>query len=178
MNIVRLLFLLTKITLISIYNKILPYDKTNLTAYSPTNCTPSNYKLTFIFDRYENIYKVHGLWIDGCSECDTCGYPTCCNPDKINYSEPIDPNNFISNNWFNTTSNEDCILHKKVSLFEHEYYKHNSCSNLTTTTDYLNLVEKLYYTYYDDFVLNKCNKSNELWIDLDENFGYIKTECK
>lgn len=180
-GIMKLLFLSLKYFLVMLYKKLIlntSYNQIVTTTYSPTMCTPTDYKLTFIFDVHKNNYQVHGLWIDGCKECTTCGYPSCCNPEKILYEEPNDPNNFIKNYWFNTTSNEDCVLHKKVSLFEHEYYKHNSCSNLTTTTEYLNLVEKLYYTYYDDFVFDKCNNSNELWLCLDENFNYLKTECR
>lgn len=145
--------------------------------YSPTTCTASNYKFTFIFDNFAKRFKVHGLWIDGCYECDSCGYPTCCNPDKIVYTEPNDPSNFIETNWYDSSSNEECILHEKVSLFKHEYYKHISCSNITNTTDFLNVVIDLYDKYYDEYVLNKCNGSNELWLDLDENMEYVKTEC-
>ena len=145
--------------------------------YSPDICTPIEYKFTFIFDKKENRFKCHGIWSDKCLECPTCSYPTCCNNNKLIYTDPYDPTNFIQRNWFNSTSHEDCSDNRKVSLFEHEYFKHISCTNITNTTDFLNLAIYLYDLYYYEYVNDHCNGYNEIWLDLDENFNYVLTEC-
>lgn len=158
-------------------SKIYRGCKNKLYKYSPTTCTPKSYKLTFIFDEKENRFKLHGIWQDSCAECLSCGYPSCCNNDLV-YTDPYDPTNFIGRNWFNTTSSEECTDKRNVSLFEHEYYKHISCSNITNTTDFLNLAIELYDKYYDDYVINKCQGCDEIWLNLDENYNYVSTECK
>ncbi len=146
--------------------------------YSPTACTITNYKFTFIFDDNQEVYKVHGIWPEQCVECPTCGYPSCCNVDKIIYSDPYDPSNFIVNNWYATTTKEECTHKSNVTLFEHEYYKHISCTNMTNTTVFLNKTIELYDKYYNKYVNNKCIGYSEIWLSLDENYNYISSECK
>jgi len=147
-------------------------------AYSPATCTPLKYKFTFIFDKTEHIFKVHGIWPDLCAECTTCSYPSCCNADNITYTEPYDPTHFIPLNWFNGTATEDCTDQRKVSLFEHEFYKHASCStDMKTTDDFLNKAIELYDSYYGVYVSGKCDGYSQLWIDLDDQYGYVGTIC-
>lgn len=146
--------------------------------YSPSTCTITNYKFTFIFDGSEQRFKVHGIWPDGCKECPECSYPSCCNLQNVVYTDPYDPTNFIGTNWFTTQTSDGCaISQNKVTLFEHEYYKHISCTNLKSTTDFLNLAITLYDKYYDKYVTSNCNGSDEIWLDLDNNFGYQGFEC-
>jgi ribonuclease I len=106
----------------------------NTLSYSPTNCTVTNYQFTFIHDSKTDSFKVHGLWPEQCAECSQCSYPSCCNILNTIYEYPNDPTNFIPNYWFNTTAKEECIIHDKVILFEHEYYKHISCTTIGIST--------------------------------------------
>lgn len=146
--------------------------------YSPTTCTITNYKFTFIYDKSEQRFKVHGVWPDGCEECPECSYPSCCNLQNVIYTDPYDPTNFIGTNWFQTQTSDGCgQFQNKVTLFEHEYYKHISCSDLKSTTDFLNLAESLYNKYYDKYVTCNCKGSDEIWLDLDNNFNYVDFEC-
>lgn len=118
--------------------------------YSPVICSPTEYKLSL----FPNA--VHGLWVEQCKECPTCGYPSCCSPSPI---EPITDSNdtkFISMYWNqNYPKNETCGIHT-VSLFEHEVVKHASCMRYKSTK-YLHLVEPLFYKYRD-----LCNQSKKL----------------
>lgn len=148
------------------------------TCYSPTTCTATNYDFTFLYDLDDEIFKVHGLWVEQCAECLTCSYPSCCNINNINYIYPQDPTNFIENNWFYTLTTEECTEISNVILFEHEYYKHISCTNIGNTTNFLNLVMYLYNRYYQTLVNGSCNGYQQLWINLDANFNYNNiTKC-
>lgn len=146
--------------------------------YSPNTCTVTNYDFTFLFDKQSQQFKVHGVWPEQCQECIDCGYPSCCNINNINYVYPNDTTNFIKNYWYNTITTEECTGITDVILFEHEFYKHISCTNLKTTNDFLKLVIFLYNAYYDKYVYNKCIGYNQLWLNLDNNFMYNnKTIC-
>lgn len=145
--------------------------------YSPNTCLITDYKFTFIYDKKDSRYKVHGLWPEHCEECLDCGYPSCCNVKNIYYVYPDDPYNFIGNNWYNSTSNEECSGIKNVILFEHEYYKHISCTNITNTNDFLSLIIVLFNKYYYNLVNGKCNNSSQLYLSLDENYEYVDTSC-
>jgi len=141
--------------------------------YSPPVCNITDYYFTFLYDT--DRFKVHGLWPEHCNECYECGYPTCCK--NITYTKPIDNSNFIFNNWYNATTMEECYLYKNVSLFEHEYYKHISCTNIKTTTEFLQYIIKLFNKYYSYYVVGKCKGFDELWLSLDSNFNYKHTLC-
>lgn len=161
--------------------------------YSPTICDPLNYSLTFIYDNGDKVYKIHGLWPEVCSQCNDCGYPSCCD-NTVTYVSPNDPTEFIKYHWYQTYTTEDCTHQPNVTLFEHEYYKHATCissDNYTTytetmtTTEFLDTVISLYDRYYSTYVYNKCdsnssssNASDELWLSLDQNYEYIETICK
>lgn len=159
---------------------ILPYLLVSLTGfqltsenYHPISCTITKYNFAFISTK--NELKVHGLWPDQCQECPSCGYPTCCNLDKFsNFTIPHDTH-FIDEHWFGGQSYRiinTCNL-KAQTLFEHEVLKHASCMNLFST-DYLNLVEKLFNQYYH-YINQICQSRREdCSIDLDENFTIIK----
>jgi hypothetical protein len=146
--------------------------------YSPDVCTPTDYKFTFIFDHNTNTFKTHGIWQETCEECPQCGYPSCCNLDQVNYTDPYDPTNFIPTKWYNTTAHEDCTDGHKVQLFEHEYIKHISCSSdMKTTTEFLDKAIELYDKYYLDYVDGKCEGYDQIWLSLDKNYDYVSTEC-
>jgi hypothetical protein len=146
-------------------------------SYSPTSCTVTNYDFTFIYDKENEIYKIHGLWPEICAECPECNYPSCCNIENVVYEYPEDPTGFIDDNWYKTLSREECNNLGEVILFEHEYYKHISCTNLKTTDEFLKLVIFLYNNYYDKYVANNCVGYNQLWLNLDENYNYNSTKC-
>lgn len=148
--------------------------------YSPVTCTPTEYKFTFLYDSAQGRMLVHGIWPEECAECTECTYPTCCSPDADSYTVPKDETNFIAMNWYNSTAKEECNEEnagKKVSLFEHEYHKHVRCSQIGTSDDFLELTMDLYDEYYVQMVEGHCSGYKELWMNLDENFGYISTEC-
>lgn len=150
----------------------------NGNCYSPPKCTPINYDFTFLYDHSSGVFKVHGCWPEICKECTKCGYPQCCNGNKSTYTPPYDPNNWIEQYWYNSTTKNDCTGEHNISLFHHEYDKHISCSEIGNTTSFLNLIMQLYDKYYDNYVKDKCNSSEQLWINMDANFNYIKTTCK
>lgn len=146
--------------------------------YNPNICTITNYDFTFLFDKETQQFKIHGIWPEQCQECINCGYPSCCNINNINYMYPNDTTNFIKNYWYNTITTEECTGKKNVILFEHEFYKHISCTNLKTTNEFLELVIFLYNAYYEQYVYNKCVGYTQLWLNLDSNFMHNnKTIC-
>ncbi len=142
--------------------------------YSPTKCEVTNYYLTFIKD---TEFKVHGLWPNTCVQCNYCGYPTCCDYIRLNYTYPKDPQNFIEKHWFSARAHKVCHMRGRFILFEHEYYKHGSCINfIEDTTDYLDLVIKLYNKYYQKYVLNS-NCQEKVYLSLDGNLNYLESIC-
>lgn len=167
--------LFSLITILSMLNPI--SSELLKTQYSPSECNVTHYSFTFLYDNSTNNFKIHGLWAEQCSQCYSCGYPTCCNI-YINYTYPNDPDNFIEKYWFNSITNEECTNKKNVILFEHEYYKHISCTNLTTTDDFLQLIIILYNKYYNNYVYKKCLNYDQLWLSLDNNYNYQNiTKC-
>jgi ribonuclease I len=45
--------------------------------YSPKTCTPNYYRFSLL--KQNNTFLIHGLWVEECDECPTCGYPSFCN---------------------------------------------------------------------------------------------------
>lgn len=148
-----------------------------LLSYSPDSCTVESWDFTFLYDKSSEMWKVHGLWPEQCVECVECGYPSCCDVSKINYYYPNDTTGFITSYWFNSKSIESCVLNQEVELFEHEYYKHASCTNLRTSDEFLQLVIFLYSKYYDLYVNSQCVGYEQLWLKLDSNYNYNGTVC-
>ena len=156
-----------------------PYSSTT---YSPTSCSVTNYDFTFIYDENERVFKAHGLWPEQCSECLTCGYPSCCNTGNMSYVYPSDPNQiaFLNARWFNATTREECFdKSDDVPLFEHEFFKHASCTPLRqSASEFVEQVMRLYDEYYVTHVENQCAGHNQLWLNLDGNFAYNNiTKC-
>ena len=152
--------------------------------YSPTTCNVTNYDFTFIYDNYDKVFKVHGLWAEQCEECLECGYPYCCNTSNMSYVHPNEPNQiaFLNTRWFNATTSQECstLLNngEEVTLFQHEFFKHASCTQMRTTSAFLDLVMRLYDAYYELYVVNKCSGYNQLWLNIDGNFSYNNvTKC-
>jgi hypothetical protein len=145
--------------------------------YSPSTCTVLNYYFTFLYDTDVSRYKIHGLWANECDECQSCGYPTCCSYQRLTYEYPNEFDDFIKTCWFNSTADGTCITNEKVILFEHEFFKHGSCLQINTTLDYVQLVETLYSSFYQQYVYNQCNNSEQLWLGLDKNMSYVQTKC-
>ena len=178
--------------------------KTTTTPYNPSSCSVTNYDFTFIYDDADKVFKVHGLWAEQCAECLTCGYPSCCNTANMSYVHPSDPKQvaFLNARWFNATTREECfnkrignkrignkrIEHKRiehednedeVSLFEHEFFKHASCTAWRqSASEFVEQVMRLYDTYYATHVANQCNGYSQLWLNLDDKFAYNNvTKC-
>jgi hypothetical protein len=160
--------------------------KNGLTSYSPVNCTVTNYDLTFIYDDSEMVFKVHGLWPEQCGECTTCGYPSCCDAKNMSYVSPSDPQQvaFLNERWFNATTQEECLNNKRfrndlVPLFEHEFFKHASCTPFRqSASEFIKQVMALYDVYYATHVENQCAGYKQLWLNLGGNFSYNNvTKC-
>jgi ribonuclease I len=160
------------------------------TSYSPASCNVTNYDFTFIYDESEAVFKVHGLWPEQCAECLTCGYPSCCAATNMSYVFPSDPEQvaFINTRWFNATTKEECLnvgngdlvpLLELVSLLEHEFFKHASCTALRqSASGFVEQVMRLYDEYYAMRVVNQCAGYKQLWLNLDGNFEYNNvTKC-
>lgn len=163
--------------------------------YSPASCSVTNYDLTFIYDDGEKEFKVHGLWPEQCTECLTCGYPSCCDATNMSYVYPSDPDQiaFLNAQWFNATTQEGCLNKRKsdikerirnngndlVPLFEHEFFKHASCTAFRqSASEFVEQVMRLYETHYKTRVENQCAGYKQLWLNLDGNFAYNNvTKC-
>lgn len=155
--------------------------------YSPASCNVTNYDLTFIYDENEKVFKVHGLWPEQCAECLTCGYPSCCDAKDMRYVFPSDPVQiaFLNTRWFNATTQEECDCvnvgngDDLVPLFEHEFFKHASCTPFRQgASQFVEQVMRLYDEYYATHVENQCARYNQLWLNLDRNFVYNNvTKC-
>ena len=67
----------------------------------------------------------------------------------------------------------------EVSLFEHEFFKHASCTPFRQNTSrFVEQVMRLYDEYYATHVENRCAGYNQLWLNLDGNFAYNNiTKC-
>ena len=163
----------------------LPQLPINSSQYSPASCNATNYDFTFIYDEGEKVFKVHGLWPEQCAECLTCGYPSCCDTKDVSYVFPSDPEQvaFLNARWFNATTQEEC-LNKRirgdlVPLFEHEFFKHASCTAFRqSASDFVEQVMRLYDKYYAMRVENQCVGYKQLWLNLDGNFAYNNvTKC-
>ena len=151
--------------------------------YSPPHCSVTNYDFTFIYDENDKAFKVHGLWPEQCAECLTCGYPYCCDTANMSYVPPGDPEQiaFLSTRWFNATTKDECLNERDdlVPLFEHEYFKHASCTPLKqSASEFVQQVMRLYVAYYKTRVENQCAGYKQLWLNLDGDFAYNNvTKC-
>jgi ribonuclease I len=154
-------------------------------SYSPASCNVTNYDFTFIYDDGEKAFKVHGLWPEACAECLTCGYPSCCDASNMSYVFPSDPVQiaFLNARWFNATTQEECVNvgngNDLVPLFEHEFFKHASCTPFRQgASQFVEQVMRLYDEYYATRVENQCAGYKQLWLNLDGNFAYNNvTKC-
>jgi hypothetical protein len=122
----------------------------------------------------------------------------------MSYVHPSDPKQvaFLNARWFNATTREECfnkrignkrignkrignkrIKHEdnedEVSLFEHEFFKHASCTAWRqSASEFVEQVMRLYDTYYATHVANQCNGYSQLWLNLDDKFAYNNvTKC-
>ena len=169
------------------YFLVPPLKKTPIhsSQYSPASCNATKYDFTFIYDESEAVFKVHGLWPEQCAECLTCGYPSCCDTKDVSYVFPSDHEQvaFINTRWFNATTQEECLNvgnnGDMVSLFEHEFFKHASCTAFRqSTSNFVQQVMRLYDEYYAMRVENQCAGYKQLWLNLDGNFAYNNvTKC-
>jgi hypothetical protein len=104
----------------------------------------------------------------------------------MSYVYPSDPEQvaFLEARWFNATTQEEC-LNKKIDngvlvpLFEHEFFKHASCTLLRqSASQFVEQVMRLYDEYYATHVENQCAGYKQLWLNLDGNFTYNNvTKC-
>jgi hypothetical protein len=66
-----------------------------------------------------------------------------------------------------------------VPLFEHEFFKHASCTPFRqSASQFVQQVMRLYDAYYATHVENRCAGYKQLWLNLDCNFAYNNvTKC-
>jgi hypothetical protein len=102
----------------------------------------------------------------------------------MRYVFPSDPKQvaFINTRWFNATTQEECAATDSgelVPLFEHEFFKHASCTPFRQNASrFVEQVMGLYDAYYATHVDNQCVGYKQLWLNLDGNFGYNNvTKC-
>lgn len=154
-------------------------------SYSPASCNVTNYDFTFIYDDGDKAFKVHGLWPEQCAECLACGYPSCCDASNMSYIFPSDPVQiaFLNARWFNATTQEECVNvgngDDLVPLFEHEFFKHASCTPFRQgASQFVEQVMRLYDEHYATRVETQCAGYKQLWLNLDGNFAYNNvTKC-
>jgi len=138
--------------------------------YHPDSCSVEKYVFSFV--KIGNEYKVHGLWPDECRQCETCGYPTCCNMKRFQNTTFPKDKQFLDEHWLSASVPHP--IHTcgttASTLIEHEVIKHASCMNLHVD-EYIEIVKKLFYKYHD-YVSQKCHKVCSL--KLDEKYVIIE----
>lgn len=137
--------------------------------YHPEFCSVERYIFSLV--KIGDEYKIHGLWPDKCQQCETCGYPTCCNMNKFqNASTPKDTQ-FLEEHWLSSSTSHPIQTCGRTvnTLIEHEVIKHASCMNLYVN-EYIALVKKLFTMYYD-YAIQTCDK--ECNIFLNDKFDII-----
>jgi hypothetical protein len=101
----------------------------------------------------------------------------------MSYVYPSDPGQvaFLEARWFNATTQELClnVRNNEVPLFEHEFFKHASCTAFRqSASEFVEQVMQLYETHYKTRVENQCAGYKQLWLNLDGNFAYNNvTKC-
>jgi hypothetical protein len=138
-----------------------------LHVYSPKVCTPDYYLFSLL--KSNDTFLIHGLWVEECNECPTCGYPTFCN--VVN-----------SNCTFNITSLKSLInqldklwypgnnINKIDQLLTHEWCKHGLCTNFTEF-QYFNKSLSIYDRIVNQGYLDSCDyNQEECGFKLDINF--------
>jgi 5'(3')-deoxyribonucleotidase len=104
----------------------------------------------------------------------------------MSYVSPSDPQQvaFLNERWFNATTQEECLNNKRfrndlVPLFEHEFFKHASCTPFRqSASEFIKQVMALYDVYYATHVENQCAGYKQLWLNLGGNFSYNNvTKC-
>uniref|UniRef100_A0A6C0JUR8 Uncharacterized protein n=1 Tax=viral metagenome TaxID=1070528 RepID=A0A6C0JUR8_9ZZZZ len=132
------------------------------TSYTPSYCTPTLWRLDMLSQyntSFQQVWKVHGLWVERCAECESCGYPSDCKTCNFNISllAPILPE--IKRFWFTPGNLSDFL--------QHEYCKHGTCTNYTEI-EYFNTTLSIYHN-----VVSRCDESSfpnktsrECWVYL------------
>ena len=135
--------------------------------YSPTTCTAKYYRLSLL--KKNDTFLIHGLWIEQCEECPTCGYPSFCESAcKFNISKLAPIYDRIQENWFpgeNPLNN---------SLLSHEWCKHGSCTNMTELA-YFNMTLGLYDELVANDLLSLCNQRSKGYFIVNQNFTITNT---
>lgn len=144
--------------------------------YSPSTCTPDYYRFSLL--KNNNTFLIHGLWVEECAECPTCGYPSFCNQNNPNNQSHVICNfdyrkvqplwSSLQNLWY--PGNQSA---KNNKLLAHEWCKHGVCTNLTEL-QYFNTSLSLYKILVNDGLLDLCDYGKEeCYFVVDKDF-YIK----
>lgn len=120
--------------------------------YSPKICNPTYYRLSLL--KLNNTFLIHGLWIEQCSECISCGYPTSCNNIKFNISELIPIFSNLKKFWY------PAINPNLNDLIIHEWEKHGTCTNMSEL-NYFNTTIYLYKTLLNRKMLSNCDYNDD-----------------
>lgn len=133
--------------------------------YSPKQCDPDYYRFSLL--KKNGTFLIHGLWIEECSQCTQCGYPSFCNqtcdPSDFNVTElaPLFPR--LAKYWYPANN-------PKVNpILAHEWCKHGTCTNMTML-DYFNTSLNIYDTLVSENLLDLCDpQDSQCYFILDNN---------
>jgi hypothetical protein len=131
--------------------------------YAPTRCTPSYYRFSLL--KHASRFLIHGLWIEECSECATCGYPSGCGGAHcaLNVSSLRPLFTQLHANWYPACPAEN------NSLLTHEWCKHGTCTN-QTALEYFNTSLTLYGALLRRGMFADCDPtSKECYFVVDGN---------
>jgi ribonuclease I len=131
--------------------------------YSPDQCDPNYYRFSLL--KKNSTFLIHGLWIEQCSECPSCGYPSACDPNcDFNVSKLAPLFTRLHQSWFPGGDPT------KSSILPHEWCKHGTCTNFSEI-DYFNKSLNIYQELLDKDLLSLCNyHSSECFFVLNKNF--------
>lgn len=124
--------------------------------YTNKNCTPSLYQISLLRQILPPIrtkvprYLLHGLWVEKCSQCPACGFPTFCRNIKFNYTLLRPLYNILQRDWY--PGNMDP---KKNNLLRHEWNKHGTCTKFTQL-QYFNQTLIVYNKLFQSGLISKC----------------------
>lgn len=139
--------------------------------YSPTKCDPNYYRFSLLMSN--DTFLIHGLWVEQCAQCPSCGYPSFCNTSgTFDYRSIQSLLPALQTQWYPGTS----IPVKNNKILAHEWCKHGTCTNMTEF-QYFNTSLAIYEKLVDSSLLKLCNRipSNECYFILDKDLKITNT---
>ena len=132
--------------------------------YSPNDCDPDYYRFSLL-KKNSTTFLIHGLWIEECSQCPDCGYPSSCNPNcQFNVTKLSPIYNRLQRFWFPADDP------RNNTLLSHEWCKHGTCTNKTELNISIIHSTSMRSCLRKD-LLSLCNyHTKECYFILDKNF--------